>query len=169
MSNEKTGLGKLLQKIGNFFEGLFFSSEKVWNNLSHEIQDAFLQGSQILEIINRNVDEDGDFLLQLILKTFPDLDVEKLRAGLLKVMEALNISKQFYEQDTVPKLLETIAAYLKSKEKEIWANATSTAAKLISLSLSGNLVSYATLEVLMTFVYHNFIKGQDSFIQPKRK
>lgn len=155
---EKTGIGKLLEKIGNFFDGLFNRAGRVWNKLGPDVQGAFIQGSEILQIINQNVDEDGDFILMIIKSKFPNLDVDKLRSGLIKVMEALNIGTHLASQPTIQELLEELALYLKSKEKDVWAGVTSLAAKLIAHSLAGKLISWATLELLMEFVYRTFIK-----------
>lgn len=158
METEKTGLKKFLQKIGNFFEGLFNKAERVWNRLNPDVQKAFIQGSEILQIINQNIDEDGDFILQIIKNRFPNLNVEKLRVGLLKIIEAVNIGKDLSDNPTIPELLDEISLYLKNKDKEMWAAASALFSKLVAFSLTGKLISWATLELLMEFVYQNFIK-----------
>lgn len=161
MKKEKTGIGKLLQKIGQFFGKIFKHTENVWGTLGDDIKNSFLQGSKIIEIINNNLDEDGGYIYDLIMDYFPNLDKDKLRDGLLKIADALDLGIEFSESTGTTELLEKIAAYLKSKEKDVWAAISSLAAKLVAKSLAGDLISWATVELLMEFVYHNFIKDNE--------
>lgn len=157
---EKKGLGKLFQKIGIIFKSIFSNSNKVWGKLSPEIQQSFIQGSDILRIVNENDSLSGDEILNEIQKEHPGIDLDKLKEGLLSVLSTLNVQKGLGEE-TLIILLEILANYLKSKEKEVWAAVSSLASKLIAYALSGGtLVSWATFELLMEFVYHNFIKDK---------
>lgn len=150
---------KLLKKIGLVFKSLFSRTDKIWKGLTPEVQTAFLQGSEVLKIVNNNSDKSGNEILEIILTAYPDIELEKLKDGLLSVIKALNI-ETFLTAETLVKMLEVLSNYLKTKEKEVWAGLSALASKLIAYSLAGNLISWATLELLMEFVYHNFIKDK---------
>lgn len=157
MSEQKTGLGRFLAKIGDFFEGLFNAAAKTYNDQSDEIQTAFVQGSEILDIINANVKAAPDFLMNLITARFPGLDKEHLSEGLTKVEKVLNIADDIQDK-TLEDTLKNLQAYLDKQEGSDWAGITGLAAKTLAFFFAPAGTKWAIFESLMEYVYQKFIK-----------
>lgn len=152
-------LKTLFAKIGDFFEGLFSSAKKVWNKLSPELQNAFLQGSGIISIINSNIDKVPDEVLAIISKKFPGLTREKLHEGLKKVADALNIGSSLNDE-SLETTITNIQQYLDKTQGEKWAGVSSLASKVIAFFLAPKGTKWSVFESLMEYVYHSFVKGK---------
>lgn len=150
-------LKTLFAKIGDFFEGLFSSAKKVWNKLSPELQNAFLQGSGIISIINDNVDKAPDEVLALINKKFPGITKEKLHEGLKKVTHALNIATSL-NNESLETTIFNIQYYLDKTQGEKWAGISSLASKVFAFFMAPKETKWSVFEALMEYVYHSFIK-----------
>lgn len=155
--SEKRGLGRLLEKIGSFFKGLFDAAERAYNKLQPEVKKAMVQASEVLAILNKHVTESPDFVIEIIQKAFPELDREKLLEGLNKVSEGLNVVDAI-EADTLEETIRNLQKHLEGLQNETWAGATSLAAKLLAIFLSPKGLKYAIVESLMELVYQKFVK-----------
>lgn len=156
MSEGKTGIGKLIAKIGDFFEGLFNAAQKAWNKLNPEVQEAMEKGSEILAIINKNVTEAPEFVIDIIEKT-TGVDREKLLWGLNKVSEGLNVAEAI-EAESLEDTIKNLQVYLESLQGGIWAGISSFSAKLLAFAFAPEGTKWATLEALMEFTYHKIVK-----------
>lgn len=157
MSEEKTGIGRLLAKIGNFFEGLFNAAAKAYNNLSPDVQKAFEQGSEILRIINANVASAPEFVIELIQKKFPELDREKLLAGLNEVSQGLNVASAI-QAESLEDTLKNLQEYLSTLKGSFWAGASAFGSKLLAFAFAPAGTKWATFESLMEFFYQTYVK-----------
>lgn len=155
--SEKRGLGRLLEKIGSFFKGLFDAAERAYNKLQPEVKKAMVQASGVLDILNKHVNESPDFVIEIIQKAFPELTREKMLEGLNKVSEGLNVVDAI-EADTLEETVRNLQAYLEGLKDQRWAAATSFAAKILALFLSPQGIKYSIIEMLMEMVYQRFIK-----------
>lgn len=153
---------QLLSKIGLFFKGLFNAAARTWAKVSPEFQEALKQGSGVLAIINSNTSVTSNILIDLILKAYPELTRETLFAGLKGVEKGLNIADRIAEDNLEATLqnLQTFLAEVKIENSSFWAGTASFGAKLLALAFAPKNTKWATLEALMEFVYHQFIKPQ---------
>lgn len=157
MSTEKTGLGRLLERIGSFFKGLFDAAERAYNKLQPEVKKAMVQASEVLSILNKHVNESPEFVIALIQKAFPELDREKMLEGLNKVSEGLNVVDAI-EAETLEDTVRNLQKYLEGIKDQRWAAATSFAAKILALFLSPEGVKYSIIELLMEWTYQRLVK-----------
>lgn len=146
-----------LKKIGLFFEGLFNAAAKAYNELAPEVQAALVKGSEILNIINDNLDKHASVIVALIQTKFPDVDLVDLETGLKKVSDGLNIADKIVD-DTLESTIDNLIVYLDSKDGVDWASVASFAAKLLSAAFAPDGTKWAIFESLMEFVYQKFIK-----------
>lgn len=154
---EKTGIGRLLAKIGQFFEGLFNAAAKTYNAQSQEVQDALKDGSEILDIINRNVTEAPEFVIDLIQKAFPALTREVLLNGLKEVAKGINQADAI-AADTLEDTVKNLQAYLESLEGKFWAGVSELSAKLLAVFFAPAGTKWVTISSLMEYVYHKLVK-----------
>jgi len=157
MSTEKTGIGKLLSKIGSFFTGLFDAAASTFNDLAPEIKESFVKGSSILNLINKYVNETPDFIIQVIQDKFPDVTREKLSAGLYEVATGLNIAQDLTKED-LESTLKAIQQHLSKLKGSFWAGASEFGAKLLAFAFAPEGTKWATLSSLMEYVYQKYIK-----------
>lgn len=151
----KTILGKFLEKIGDFFKGLFSQAEKTWDKLSPDVQEALLKGSEIIALINKNVNEAPEFVIELI-QSKTGVDRAELQEALAKVAAALNVAKDLNSPD-LETLVKGIQAHLDASNSVVWAGISSLAAKLIAAVFSPG-TKWAVFESLAEFVYQQYIK-----------
>jgi DNA-binding TFAR19-related protein (PDSD5 family) len=159
MSTEKkTGLGKLIQKLGNFIEGIFNAAERAWNKVQPEVQKAIVGGSTIVNIINDNVKLAPDALIRLIQLALPNLNRAELENALNKMAEALNVTNAI-EALTLEETLQNLAKYLEQKKSGTnWAGVSSLAAKILATVFAPAGTKWDVFESLMLFAYQTFVK-----------
>lgn len=154
---EKSGIGRLLAKIGQFFEGLFNAAAKTYNAQSQEVQDALKDGSEILDIINRNVTEAPEFVIDMIQKAFPSLTREKLLEGLSAVAKGINHADAI-AADTLEDTIKNLQEYLESLEGTFWAGVTELSAKILAIFFAPAGTKWVTISSLMEYVYQKLVK-----------
>lgn len=157
MEKNKNWIGRLLEKLGNFFEGLFNAAENTWDELQPEIQEAIVGGSKILNIINENVTAAPDVIIRLIQSVFPWLTREKLLEGLNQVAAGLNVVDAI-EAESLEDTISNLAKYLESKQGGFWAGATALAAKILAAFLAPGGTKWDVFESLMLYAYQTFVK-----------
>jgi hypothetical protein len=157
MSTEKTGIGRLLAKIGNFFEGLFDAAAKTYNAQSPEIQAALKDGSAILAIINENVSKAPEFVIELIQKAFPSITREVLLNGLKDVAKGINQAEAI-AADNLEDTVKNLQSYFESLEGKFWAGVSELGAKLLAVFFAPTGTKWATISSLMEYVYQKFVK-----------
>lgn len=153
-----------LKKIGLFFKAIFDSAARTWKKVSPEVRDALLQGSSIVDIINRNAKESPDFVIELIQKAHPSLDRPTILAALKAVAEALNVANDIVEKDELEEVLKTVQGHLEKVKEErsaFWAGLSSLAAQVIAFAFAPKGTKWATFVTLIEFVYQRFIKKED--------
>ena len=149
---------KLLSKIGHFFESLVNGAQRTWNRLEPDVRKAILQGSGIIALINKFIDKTPEELFQLLQEKFPDLPIDKVKASLKQISEALNLST---EDDDAIVLLTLIQEYLANRKGTAWAIASDTLAKIIAIALAPAGTKVATIVSMLWFAYHKYIKKDD--------
>ncbi len=122
---------KLFEKIGQFFKSLFNGAQRTWDKLSPEVKAALEHGSGIVAIVNKNIDAIPDVILAEIQKKYPDLSIDKLKEGLDAVSSALNL---VIDPDIIV-TIQNIQKYLGERKGRVWALASDTVAKVVSVFL----------------------------------
>jgi hypothetical protein len=150
-------LDKFLAKIGDFFSGLFNAARRTWKKLSPDVQNAMIHASGVIDIINNNVDKVPDFVVEIIQKKFPDLDLEKLKVGLHAVGTELNLLEGVNDPDLLT-LIEKLQKHLESKQGKAWALISSSMSQILAVILAPAETKVAAIISLIEFVYQHFIK-----------
>lgn len=153
----KTGLGRLIAKIGQFFEGLFNAAAKTYNDQSPEVQAALKDGSEILAIINKNVTESPEFVIDLIQKAFPSLNREKLLDGLKAVAKGINETDAILA-DNLEDTIKNLQKHLESLDGTFWAGVSELSAKLLAVFFAPKGTKWVVISSLMEFVYQKIVK-----------
>lgn len=142
---------ELLQKIGQFFSGLFNAAQRTWNQLPQNVKTAMVDASGILKIFNVYIDKTPEEIKALIETSYPGLTVEKLSL----VATAWNLS--FTEGDYVS-VVGAIQEHLRPLEGNFWANASDTFASLLAAINAPDGTHYSIISMLMSWVYHRFVR-----------
>lgn len=153
-------VGTLLHKIGDFFGALFNGAKKAWKKLSPEIQSALLHGSAVVEAINSNIDKTPDFIIEFLLQKFPDLNIDRLKAGLAEVAKGLKIAEDT-NSDDLATLIQNIQKYLSEQKGALWAAISHSIASIFAIAVAPGGTKFAAISSLIEWVYHTYIKKDD--------
>lgn len=143
--------------IWNWIKNIFSSLEKEWHNLEPEVKNAIQQGSGVVNTIATNLEATPQFLLDLIQNALPNVDIEKVKAGILEV------SKDITALNTVPTddiytTLTNLQAYFKGLGNDKWEQEASTIAQKLSAFFAPENTPFATIVTFIEFVYRTFIR-----------
>lgn len=152
-----TGIGKLLHKIGDFFTNLFHSAEKLWDKVPPDLQEALMQGSEFVNIINTNLDETPDFIFELLQQKYPNLTKEELHGYLTKALEGTAIAHEVTNQN-LEQTIVALQTYLGSLSGTTWAKISGLIAQGYAAAKAPSGTKWAAIASLINFVYHAFIK-----------
>lgn len=152
---------KLLEKIGQFFAGLFNAAKRAWKKASEPFKDALLKASGIVDIINTNVNSLPPIVIQIILQKFPDLNIDKIKEIILEVSKDLHIAENTADTDLEVMLarLQEVLATTKQDSGKTWAKISHTAYLAIAVLLAPVGTKLAAIVSLAEYVYHDLIKG----------
>lgn len=155
----KTFFGRLIADVvgalGSIFKHVMNGAEKTYNELPQEAKDALLHGSGVMEFINSTVGKLPEEIEAGILEKFPDLDAEKLKAGLLQISKAFNLG---VDENSITDIISKLQAYLNSLEGNVWDAIVQGAANILAIFLAPAGTKFAAISSLMEFVYQTFFK-----------
>lgn len=150
-------ISKLLKTIGGFFVGLLNAAKKVWLKLSPDLQNAMLQASGVVSILNANAGSTGFALMALIKHAFPGLDDVKLKQALSDTAGYLKLGEEINNTDLVA-MLEGIAKHLDATNGTKWAQTSHDLYTILAKVFAPEGTKLTVIIQLAEFVYHNFIK-----------
>lgn len=155
----------IFDKIGDFFEnfaewvkGLFNAAEKAWHKLEPEIQDALLKGSGIIAVINENLGKTPDVVFELIQSKFPDISKEKLHEVLTVVDKQFGTAATIEDPDLLT-TIENLQEFLSGLQGNVWQGISSSMAQVLSIAFADEKTPFAKIQMLMEYVYNEFVKG----------
>jgi hypothetical protein len=155
MSNQKTGISKLIAVIGAFIAGLFKTAGKAFNSLPKEQQDAIIQGVNISQIIKDNYAKGEIAVLSMIIdKTGVSADVAEFAVLAVAKDMGINVSTV---QDFLNVLADKVQAGITDNHwNELWQSI----AKFGASYLSTGKVDWVTLSLgVVEFALHQFVKN----------
>jgi len=141
----------------HIFTDLFNSVAKAWNKLEPKVQDALLQGSGVISIINQNLTATPDVVFDLIEKKFPDLTKDKLTEALGEVTDKLKVVQDIEDADLLT-TIKNLQAYFSGFQGKFWEGTASAASQLLSIALSPDDTPFAKIAMFIEFVYRKKIK-----------
>jgi len=141
----------------HIFTDLFNSAEKAWHKLEPQVQNALLDGSGVVNIINQNLQATPQEVFDLISQKFPGLTKEKLAEGLAKVTDGLKIAQDTQNPDLLT-TIKNLQTFLSGLQGKFWESASSIAAQVLSTVLSPDETPFAKISMLIEYVYRKKIK-----------
>ena len=153
-------LSKLLAIIGSFFSGLFNAAEKTWNKLEPEIRAAMLQASDVVAIVNENVDQTPQFVLEIVQQKYPAFTLDQIHEAIKKGSQGLSIGAQVLDNDILSNI-QLLQKYLEGLEGSTWANISQTLMKGMAVFMAPKGTKFAVISSLAEFVYQRFIKKRE--------
>lgn len=144
-----------LKFFGKIFSALFNSAKRAFKKLTPEQQAALQHGAGIIDLINKMIKASPTAVRKEIAKKFPDLDAEKLEAGLFEIAHAFNLAAAHSSLDDVIIALQRHLGGLQGKR---WAQASNFAANVFAIFLSPKETKVAAIVTLMEWVYQHFFK-----------
>ncbi len=149
MAKQKTGVGRLIAKIGSWIGGLWRSAKNSFEQQPEETKMALKIGAGVVHIINENLDEESDVVLEKIQTAFPLIDAQMLDAALKKIAARYDI--QINEG-----IVAGLQSFFRSHRGIDWADVSDGAAKIISIVFAPNGTKSTTIISLIWWVYQNF-------------
>jgi hypothetical protein len=143
--------------IWNWIKNIFSSLEKEWHHLAPEIKNAIQQASGVINTITTNLDATPQFLLDLIKNDFPNVDIEKIKAGILTVSKDV-AGLQTATTDDIYTTLSNLQGYFKGLGSKKWEGEASTIAQKLAAFFAPENTPFATFPTFIEFVYRTLIK-----------
>lgn len=148
-------LKTLINSIGHFFSGLFKSTQKAYNELPEDQQQAILNGVNIAEIIKQGYKEGEEYLVAVIAAK-ANISTDIARGVIDHVLKSWGINETSV-QAGLDKLAQTIE---KGLTNDGWNGLWETVAKSAASFLGTGRVNWVTLGLgVVEFAYQKFIKG----------
>ena len=132
----------------HIFTDLFDSAEKAWHKLEPQVQNALLDGSGVVNIINENLQATPQQVFDLIQQKFPALTKEKLTEGLTKVSNGLKVAQDTGNQDLLT-TIQNLQTFFSGLQGKFWESASSIAAQVLSTVLSPDDTPFAKISMLI--------------------
>jgi hypothetical protein len=142
----------------HFFTDLFNSIDKSWHKLEPDVQNALIQGSGVINVINQNLQSTPQQVFDLISQKFPDLTKDKLTAGLAKVTEGLKVAEDTANPDALT-TIKNLQTYFSGLQGKFWQGAASTTSQILSIAFSPDETPFAKVAMFIEYVYRKKIKA----------
>lgn len=149
----------IFQEIKDWVNGWFITIEKKYNELEPEIKTAIEDGSQVINVINTNLEATSQFTLDLIHDAIPNADIEKVKAG-LQTVSADIAGLAAVPSDDIYTTLTKFQTYLKGLSPAKWAQESSTAAQKLSAFFASDTTPFDVIVSFLPYVYKKLIKKQ---------
>lgn len=154
-----TGIGKLLRKIGgalsSAYKALFDASERTYNSLSKEQQEALKDGSGFTAIVNEKIGETPAVIRAAIKAKYPKLDEAKVEEVILGIAHHFNL---VVNSASLEDVIAAIQQYLKGQTGKFWANASRAISSLAAILFAPEGTKFEVFASIIGWVYHRFIK-----------
>lgn len=111
----------LLQEIGDWFEGLFNESEKLYNELTEDEKAAAQWGSGLIAVISKDLDAIPADVVILLQQKFPTLSLTVVQGFLDQLIQKIS-----NVQNKVPLTLEDAIAAVQTYFKQYTGSTLST-------------------------------------------
>ncbi len=116
-----------------------------------------MQGADIVNEINTNVDATPDFIIDLLLKKYPNLTKEQLHEYLQKASEGLATAYEINNQD-LETTVKSLQLFLGTLQGTAWAKISHTLAAGIAAATAPKETKFSSIIALLNYAYHAFIK-----------
>jgi len=140
----------------HIFTDIFNSTEKAWNKLEPDVQNALVRGSGVISIINENLQATPDVVFDLISKKFPDLTKDNLTTGLAKVTADLKVAEDVANPDVLT-TIKNLQTYFAGLQGKFWQGAASTMSQILAIALAPDETPFAKVAMFIEFVYRKVL------------
>ncbi len=144
--------------IIHLWNTLFHAAKEAWNKLPAASQQALLNGSGILNIINQYADQDPALVVATITANYPNEKPELIYDGLVAILKNWGALPAVVPSDLAG-VVSLAQKYLKGLESGVWPAIIHGAAQLLALVLSGGSTPFEIIASLLQFVYSTFVKN----------
>lgn len=148
---------KLLETLGQLFTDIFNSSAKAYHKLEDDEQIAIQKASGWIAIINNNLQSTPDIVFAIIQEKYPAVTKETIANSL----HELAVKFKLIADNTPADLNTAIAAlqsYLNQHTGNTWIAITKALVSVFSTIINPNLTVIQKVEMVLEYVYQNFIK-----------
>lgn len=139
--------------IDHLLAGIFNEAKHLYNEMSHEEQEALKQGSGITQILKITIGKAPAEVRALIAKTFPELDEVTVEKILYQVAHAFNIEVRSNDLDGT---ISTIQTYLSLPHGNLWDGIMHGLAVLFSLAFSKDSTA-DKIGMVMEYVFKKYV------------
>ena len=155
-AQQKTWLGKLIAEIGEFFGSLFNGAKKAFNSLSHEQQQALINGVNVSQIIKEGYAKGEAYVVAEIAKV-TGLSADVITPLILSIAKDAGINVT-----SVQAYLDAIANKVQAGITDNgWNNLFSDIASFAASWLSTGTLNWASLAIgLVEFAYQHFLAAK---------
>jgi hypothetical protein len=142
----------------HIFSDLFHSTEKAWQKLEPEVQNALIHGSGIIKILNDNIEKTPDEIFALIQQKYPDITKEKLEGALTKVNTDLGIAGSAVAPD-LETSIQNLQKYLSSLKGKFWETASSILSQSLAIIFAPDETPFAKVVQFIEWVFRKKVKA----------
>jgi hypothetical protein len=147
----------LFADIWDFIRNIFGKIEAEWHKLSKEIKNGIQYGSGIVSVITKNIEATPQFLLDIIQKEFPNINIEDVKKNILTVAADVQGLGQTATDD-IYTTLTNLQAYFKKLGGAKWEQEASIIAQRLAALFVPPTTPFATIVTFIEFVYQTIIK-----------
>jgi hypothetical protein len=145
--------------IFGWIKNIFSSLEHEWHKLEQPIKNAITWGSSLVNTVVTNIDATPQFLLDIIQKQLPGLDIAKLKSVIDEVGKDI-VGFNSVPADDIYGTLTNLQNYFKGLGDKKWESEASTIAQKFASLFAPEGVSFATIVTFIEFVYRTIVKKQ---------
>ena len=147
----------LFSDIWGFIKNLFGKIENEWHKLEPSIKNALQWGSGIVNVITQNLEATPQFVLDLIQKELPNVDIEKVKENIITVAKDVQGLTQT-PTDDIYTTLTNLQAYFKNLGQSKWEQEASIFAQKLAALFTPTGTPFAVVVQFIEFVYQTIIK-----------
>lgn len=140
--------------LGDLFTSIFSATRKAWNHIPSTIQSQIKNGSSIINILSQYIGQDPNLTIATLQANI-SIDVTTLYSTLSTLARYWGLTIPA----TLPELVLTVQAYLKTLQDSEWDRVLSTGAQVLADVLTGATTPFGIIASVIEFVYNEFIKG----------
>ena len=158
-THPNTPFGKFFFKLGIWQPSIEDAIAKLYKKLEDTEKDAIQHASGWIAIINAHLQDAPDVIFSIIQEKFPNVTKESITGALNKLNTAI-LKVGTDTPDNFESALSKLQGYLSKYQGNEWIAITRAVVSVLTTILSTVGSPIQTVELVLEYVYRNFIKGK---------